>query len=182
MPFPQAGQGGVERRLIRIGFGGGATVPTRHAADAFERGVNGQAFLLIDPGFGVPIRLNLGYQKFDLKETALAAGAGGVTGGQSQMTSGVAGITINLLRLGPVRPYVTAGLGAFALKDEVTSGSETVSSSAMRFGVDGGGGLAIRLGRLEAFVEGRVQNVYTDAGVIGTKTIQSVPITFGVIF
>jgi hypothetical protein len=31
-------------------------------------------------------------------------------------------------------------------------------------------------------VEGRVQNVYTDAGFISEKNIQSVPVTFGLLF
>ena len=36
-----AGGGG---HLIRIGGGGGATLPTKQAVDVFKRGVNGQAF------------------------------------------------------------------------------------------------------------------------------------------
>src|SRR5690606_7721204 len=102
-----------ERHFIRIGFGGGVIVPTDDAADAFDNGVNGQAFLLIDPGLGFPIRLNLGYQKFDWKDALFP----GVTGGESQILSGVAGLTFDLFRIGPVRPYLMAGLGAFNLKE-----------------------------------------------------------------
>jgi hypothetical protein len=170
---------GGGRHLIRIGFGGGATVPTKEAGDVFENGVNGQAFVLVTPPGFPTLRFNLGYQKFDLKE-ALQAGA---ATGQSTMLSGVAGLSINLFNAGPIRPYVTAGVGAFNLTDKVTTGAGSASESSLRFGVDGGGGLALRLGRLEAFIEGRLQNVYTsEKGLIDTKTIQAVPITFGIIF
>ncbi len=71
---PAAAQmpGMPERHLVRIGFGGGVSVPTSNAADALKNGVNGQAFLLLDPGIGFPFRFNLGYQKFDFKKRYLA--------------------------------------------------------------------------------------------------------------
>lgn len=163
-----------QRRLVRVGVGGGVSVPTSNTADALKNGVNGQAYLLLDPGLGFPLRFNLGYQQFDFKEAIL----GGTTSGESQMLSGVAGLTIDLLSLGPLRPYLTAGLGAFRLKESTGQTSE----SNVRFGIDGGGGLALRLGRLEAFVEGRVQNVYTEEGVIDTKSIRAIPVTFGLLF
>jgi hypothetical protein len=43
-------------------------------------------------------------------------------------------------------------------------------------------GLAIKIMRLEMFVEGRVQNVYTERGMIDTRSIQTIPVTFGIIF
>jgi hypothetical protein len=169
-----------QRRLIRFGFGGGLSVPTSHAADALDNGVNGQAYLLIDTGILPAFRFNIGYLKFDFKDAIL----GGATG-QSSILSGVGGMSMDLLRLGPVRPYVTAGLGAFHITDDVDDIGGVAgggSTSATKFGIDGGAGLALRIGRLEAFIEGRVQNVYTDAGVVDGKSIRSVPVTFGILF
>ena len=183
LPAPAAAQlpgGGVPgRRLLRVGFGGGVSVPTSHAADALDNGVNGQAYLLVDTGILPPLRFNLGYQKFDFKQAILA----GATG-QSSILSGVAGISLNLLQLGPIRPYVTAGVGGFHISDELVTGgtAQVESTSSTRFGIDGGAGLALRIGRLEGFVEARLQNVYTEVGVIDTKTIRSVPVTFGILF
>jgi opacity protein-like surface antigen len=168
-----------EHHILRIGFGGGVSVPTSHAADALKNGINGQAYLLFDPGLGFPLRFNAGYQKFDYKALALDPLA---TDGNSQILSGVAGLSINLIQLGPLRPYLTAGLGAFNVKDEFTTAGTSASSSTTKFGIDGGGGLALRLGRLEAFVEGRVQNIYTDQGAIDTKSIRAIPVTFGILF
>lgn len=169
------------RHLVRIGFGGGVSVPTSHAADAFENGVNGQAFLLFDTGVLPPLRFNLGYQRFDFKDAI----TGGATA-QSSILSGVAGLRIDLLKLGPVRPYITGGVGAFHISDDLDESTglpvADASTSTTRFGVDGGGGISLRIGRLEAFIEGRVQNVYTEKGVIDAKSIQSVPVTFGILF
>ncbi len=169
--------GAQSDHTIRIGFGGGVSVPTSHTADALKSGVNGQAYLLLN--IGIPLRFNLGYQKFDYKE-ALLAGSG--TTGTSQMLSGMGGLSINLISLGPLTPYVTASVGAFNLKDEFTEGGTTTSTSKTHFGVDGGAGIRLKLGRIDAFAEGRVQNVYTDKGAIDTKSITMIPVTFGILF
>ena len=165
-------------RLVRLGFGGGVSVPTSDAESALENGINGQAYVLVDTGILPPLRFNLGYQKFDWKEAVL----GSATDGQTSILSGVGGLSINLLSLGPLRPYVTAGLGAFHVSEELEGGTAPGEESSMRFGIDGGAGLALQLGRLEGFIEGRVQNVYTEAGVIDAKSIKSIPVTFGLLF
>lgn len=96
--------------------------------------------------------------------------------------SGVGGLSIDLLRLGPLTPYVTAGLDAFNVKDELAAVGGAGSTSATTFGIDGGDGLKLRPGRLDAFSEGRIQNVYTDEGVVDAKPIRSVPFTSGFLF
>jgi hypothetical protein len=167
------------RKLVQFGFGGGMSVPTSNAKEAFENGVHGRGFMLINVP-GLPsLRFDLSATKFDWKEAV----AGGPTAeGESQVLGGLANISINLLK-GPIRPYVMAGLGAFHIRNELqTSGESDETSSQTRFGIDGGAGLAIKIKRLEMFVEGRVQNVYTERGVIDTKSIQTVPVTFGIIF
>lgn len=166
-----------QRRFIRIGFGGGFSVPTSQAGDVLQNGINGQAFVLLDPGLGIPLRFNVGYQKFDFDDTAL-----GALSGETTILSGVAGTTFDLFRLGPVRPYLTAGLGAFNVRDRLESGADASTQSDLRFGIDGGAGLGLRFGRLEGFIEARIQNVYTDQGAIETKSIRSVPVTFGLLF
>ncbi len=174
---PALAQGGSGGDLVQFGFGGGVSVPTSHAADAFKNGVNGQAYVLLN--LGIPLRFNLGYQKFDYKSALLGAGA---TSGQSSMLSGVGGITLNLLSAGPIGTYVTAGLGAFNVTDQQTTGTGTTSASNLNWGIDGGAGITLKLGKLQAFVEGRIQNIYTNKGKIDAKTITSIPVTFGVLF
>ncbi len=181
--MPLSSGSGEEHHLIRIGFGGGASVPTAHAADALKTGVNGEGFVLVDLGMGLPaLRFNLGYQRFNYKDVIT-----GATGsGQNSMLSGVGGLNLPLFSLGPIRPYLTGGVGAFDLKDSFSGATPptttAAAASAIHFGIDGGGGVQLKLGRLEAFVEGRIQNVYTDQGVINAKTIQAIPVTFGIMF
>jgi hypothetical protein len=165
-----------QQRPIRIGFGGGMSVPVSDAGDALKSGINGQAFVLVN-ALGFPLRFNIGYQKFDF-EDAMLSGASG----ESTILSGVGGFSMDLIHAGPITPYVTAGLGAFSLKDEITSGTFSGSTSDVRFGVDGGAGLRFRLGPLEAFAEGRIQNIWTEAGAIDAKSIQAIPFTLGLLF
>lgn len=169
--------GGSGEHLLRVGVAGGVVVPTAAARGAFERGVHAEGFLLLNVGF--PLRINLGYQKFNLKQAVLGAPG---NSGTSSILGGGLGTQIHLFG-GPVRPYITAGLGAFDIRTLAGgSGSGSTSASQTRFGVDGGAGIAVALGRLSAFVEGRVQNVYSDRGVINAKSIQAVPVSFGFLF
>ena len=167
--------------LLRIGFGGGMSVPTQHAADAFKTGVNGEGFLLIDLRVLPPIRINLGYQKYDYKQLLTGQSEGG-----TNILSGGGGLSLTVLPLGPISAYVTAGVGAFHISDDATVAAATTgavpSTSSIKFGIDGGAGLRLKLGRLEAFAEGKVQNVYTDQGAINRKNITSIPVAFGMIF
>jgi opacity protein-like surface antigen len=173
---PAAAQFGSGGPGIRLGVGGGVTVPTSGAAEALRTGINGQAFVLVNTGMVPPLRFNVGYQRFEMERSALPTGTG-----ETSILSGVAGVNLGLLQIGPIRPYVTAGLGGFNIRNDVDGVSDRPDSQT-RFGVDGGAGLILRLGRLEAFVEGRVQNVYTDAGLIDTSTIRYVPVSFGILF
>lgn len=164
-------------RTVRVGFGGGISVPRSDYRDALKNGVNGEGFLLVDPpGPFPPLRFNLSYQKFDFKE-ALAAGSNG----DSQIFGGTGGFSVDLIR-GPVRPYITAGVGAFNVKTSFEGPASSGDVSSTKFGIDGGAGLAVQIGRIDAFLEARIQNVYTERGVIDQKTIQLIPITFGIVF
>ena len=166
----------AEQHLVRVGFAGGVVVPTADARNALKNGVQGQGFLLFNLG-GFPLRLNLGYQHFNLAQALQASQTG-----SSNILGGVAGTQIELFR-GPVRPYLLAGVGGFNVMNSVTATSgQATSTSQFNFGLDGGAGLAISIGRLSAFVEGRVQNVYTQRGMTDLKSIQSVPVSFGILF
>jgi hypothetical protein len=107
-----------------------------------------------------------------------------------------AGLQIPLLHT-PIYPYLTAGLGAFRVQNRVdsvtTNGSTcgtttTVSNTtpatpAFKFGFDAGVGLGLRLRRVTAFAEGKVQDVYSNQGMIkSTKQISAVPVSVGLLF
>lgn len=167
----------ITPRTVRVGFGGGVSVPRSDYRDALKNGVNGEGFLLVDPpGAFPPMRFNLSYQKFDFKD-ALTAG----TNGDSQIFGSTGGFSVDLIR-GPVRPYITAGVGAFNVQTSFDGAASSRDVSSTKFGIDGGAGLAVQIGRIDAFLEARLQNVYTERGLIDQKTIQVIPITVGIVF
>ena len=174
---------GEEQHMVRVGFGGGVTVPVSDARDAFKDGVNGTGFVLVRLGPLPALRFAFTYDRFKLKPVGgVTPAAGEDEAGHSQILGGTAGIKLHLIP-GPVRPYVMAGLGAFNVQQlmNVASGSQT--TSATNFGVDGGAGIEVKIGRLAAFAEGRIQNVYTkNTGLVNKTSIQSVPVSFGLVF
>lgn len=166
-------------RLVRVGVGGGVSVPTGDFKKAFENGYNAQAFLQIKPpGVPVSLRVTGTFNRFDLKDVQV--GTGGAEG-FGQIAGGLANVTLHL-PVGPISPYIMAGLGALNFKTSVESGSTDVSDSQTKFAINGGAGLALKLGRMDAYIEGRVANVYTDEGLRDVKTVEYVPVTFGIIF
>jgi hypothetical protein len=182
------GGGGASEPMVRVGFGGGVTVPVSDAKDALKNGVNGAGFVLVNfLGAGLPaLRFAFTYDRFDYKPAIANSVVGStstVNPGTSQILGGTAGIKIHLVP-GPISPFLMAGLGAFNVRDLVNSTTGTQTSlSNTNFGVDGGGGLEIKLGRLSAFAEARIQNVFTQSsGLIKRSSIQSVPVTFGILF
>jgi len=180
-------------RPIRIGIGGGVTVPMSDYKDALEQGYNGQGFILFRPaGFPIGLRATFTYNRFTVKDFQIGQdgqflpGGGGTTGqlvtdGYTQVLGALGNVTFEL-PTGRVRPYLLAGLGAFSIKNQAETATATSSASSTEFGIDGGAGLRLRLFGLDAYLEGRIANVYTDKGFIDTKSVKYVPVTFGILF
>jgi hypothetical protein len=72
------------------------------------------------------------------------------------------------------------------MKDVVsaaTTGGAEQTYTSTNLGIDGGAGLAFKLGPITGFAETRLQNVYTkEKGLVDTKSIQSFPVSFGIVF
>jgi len=126
------------------------------------------------------VRFDFSLSHFDLKTLENEA-LGSVTG-SSQMFGGVVGTRIPIIPGGPVRPYILLGFGAFNVNNTFnpTNGQPSVNTSDWKFGLDAGAGIAIYFWRMEAFAEGRIQNVYqSGTGFINYHNIQAVPATVG---
>jgi opacity protein-like surface antigen len=192
LPSQDPTAAGTSTRPIRFGLGGGVVVPREGAsARTIKSGMHGQGFVLVQLPAGLPaLRFNVDASRMRLVPSGAPAptvplpGAAAPTPDETirSMLAGVASLKVDLLR-GPVRPYVMAGLGAFRLSDEAQSGVGDDVRSQIDFGVEGGAGLSIRLGPIDAFAETRLQNVYTkQQGLIDQKAIRAFPITFGLTF
>ena len=180
--------GASNDRPLRVGVAGGVVIPrTGGSARELQSGLHGQAFALLKLPAGLPaIRLNVDYAHMQFGKpttgTTSAVNAADLDGART-LLDGVAGIHLDLLH-GPVRPYVIAGVGAFNVRDviESTAAADKAVTST-NFGVDGGAGIAFKLGPIDGFVETRLQNVYyRDKGLVDTKSIQAFPVSFGITF
>jgi len=160
-------------RPFKIGFGGGVSVPVSDAKSAFDNGFHGKAMLQWKtPAFPLALGASLGYEQFSLN--SLAAGVTGT----GKILSALGNVSYGF-PVGPVKPYLIAGLGAYNMKSSVMGVS---GDSQTKFGIDGGAGVQFSLGGLSAFAEARLENIYTDQGVSQSLNTRIVPVTFGVLF
>src|SRR5688572_1104169 len=178
------------QRPISIAFGGGASVPIGTYKDALKAGWNGQGSLIFNfAGLPLALRADLNYNRFTFKkDLPFTAGSGSTTTTDDvtqQILGGLANVTIPI-NLGPVSPYITAGLAGYNIKTTLSNavaGAEDESDT--KFAVNGGAGLSMRLLGASAFIEAKVNNVYTDKKFISNKelkALQFVPVTFGFVF
>lgn len=164
---------------VHLSVGGGMTVPTSDASDAFDSGFNLRGMVeMTPPGFPVELRGTLGYDKMDMKFADPMTQSG-----SAAFTQLLGGATVGMW-MGPVRPYVGLDLGAFFVKAQSELGGVETSDSNTSFGMDGALGMQARLGPVGAFVEARILNVFTDQGynpaALNLENTQSIPVTFGV--
>jgi outer membrane protein with beta-barrel domain len=168
-------QSAAMARPVKIGFGGGVSVPVSDAKAAFNNGFHGKAMVKWEaPVLPLALRGSVGYSQLDLK--SLAPGVDG----KSKIMSGLANISYGF-PVGPIKPYLIGGVGAFNIKTEVGG---TTNPSETKFGIDGGAGVEFKLGGISGFIEGKVENIFTDQGVNGAISDKTliVPVTFGIFF
>jgi len=168
-------------RLVSIGIGGGVSVPVSDAKDAFNNGFNGQGFVRFNL-HQLPIqpRVDFTYSKFDVKDVKLQTPGASGTG---QIFAGIANIQFALTHSGPVRPYIVGGVGAYNTKTDINGVPNVTGTSSTDFGINAGVGTVFKLGSMvSGYVEGRIDNVYSNKGLINADQVQVVPVTFGIVF
>jgi opacity protein-like surface antigen len=166
---------------FQFGFGGGATVPVGDAGDALKSGWHGTAIFRFNlPGSPIDIRGLASYRHFNLDP-----GTAG-SDGSSKILSGLGNIAYKIPFAGPVKPYITAGIGAFNVKTSYDAAGVPDPASTTEFGIDVGAGVEFGLMGLSGFVEAKFENVYTNEGFNPAVTqdidTQMIPVTFGVFF
>lgn len=169
---------------FEIGFGGGASVPVSHAKDAFKTGWHGTGIINLNvPMLPVGLSGSFTYHHFSLQQPSLGLPS---SGGGGRILAGMANATIGLPIPGPIKPYITAGIGEFNIKSDPDSTGGAPTKSTTKFGINGGAGLRISIPGtgIHAFVEGKVENIYTDQGVnsavVNNFKTQIIPVTFGI--
>jgi hypothetical protein len=170
----------LAQRPLQFVVNGGAVVPTGGFKNANELGIHAAGSLILKiPGFPIRLRPELNFTRFNLKdEIAAATAAAGTTGtgGTSQMLGAMGNIEMPLF----AGLYLLGGVGAMSLSTDAAAASTTFTGT--KFSIDGGAGLRVRLGPVSAFIEGRVNNVYSDQGAIDFKNVRIIPVSFGLAF
>jgi len=168
-------------RIVSFGIGGGVAVPVSDAKDAFNNGFNGQGFVRFNL-HQLPIqpRIDFTFSKFDVKDVHLQTPGSSGTG---QIFAGIANVQFALTHSGTIRPYIVGGIGAYATKTDINGVPNVSGKSSTDFGINAGVGTLFKLGSLlNGYVEGRIDNVYSNKGMINADQIQVVPVTFGIVF
>ena len=165
---------------VQLGFGGGASVPVSDAKHAFKSGWHGSGIIRLNvPMMPFGLQGNFTYNHFKLDQPNVGFG------GSSRILSGIADARFGLPIPGPIKPYLLAGVGGYNIKADPDSAGIT-SASTTKFGINAGAGLGIKFPGIpvHAFIEGKLENIYTDQGenTAVTKNLktQIIPVTFGI--
>lgn len=166
---------------VSIGFGGGVSVPVNDAGDAMKSGWHGSGIVRLNlPMMPFGLQGNFSYNRFKLDEQNVGfAGSG-------RILSGIADARFGLPIPGPIKPYLLAGIGTYNIKADPDQSGAPAAKSTTEFGINGGAGVTIQFPGLpvNAFIEGKIENIYTDQGLSNAVTqdfkTQIIPVTFGI--
>ena len=171
--------------VVQVGLAAGVSVPVDKVADAFDNGITGQGFVKFNIPFIIQPRLDFTFQDMDITDPSIVApgfAPGSYTGGTQQIWSGIAHAQFDLIHAGPITPYLLLGVGMSNLDTSLEDLSgESTSKSTTQVMVDGGAGVAVKIGPIKGFLEGRLSNVMNDGELIDFDSVQTVPVTLGVV-
>lgn len=164
-PAAAQGTGGFQ-----FGLKGGASFPSGTAADAFDTGYHGGLVLSYElPALPLGVRVDGDYHRFDSKEFAGVSGRAEIFDGNANLVLG--------FRIIAVKPYILAGYGLYDLKITAETGGVSSSASQTKGGWNAGVGVALTLGKVSIFVEGRYHEISLDGG-----TFKFAPVSVGILF
>ena len=159
-------------RPASFGVGGGVSMPVSDAADAYGTGWVLHGFVrLNEAGLPFGVRMDLDYHSFDLDPDLGVSGSTGVFAALGEAE-------FDLSRSSALRSYGLAGLGAYFTTTNALGGSST----DVNLGLNLGGGAQFRIGSQLAFLEARIDYIFTDEGRVTPDSIQLIPVTFGLVF
>ena len=152
----------------RFGVSGGLTLPIGSLGDGVGTGFNIQGHASMKPSaFPLGLRGDVGLWTNSGKTVK----AGGITGSNPSLTlftvNGNVVYDFESAKDATFVPYVIGGAGIY-------SGNHNFGT---HFGINGGGGVTFKLAGFDAFVEGRIHNVFGDGG-----SAREIPVSFGIMW
>jgi len=174
---------------LTFGVEAGVTIPfgdwknTIGASTGF--GVQGN-LMWMPPSGAFGYRIEAAYNRFDVDRN-VGITPGSRASGDYHVISGVVNIVVPIPDASMVKPYVTGGIGLYGgdlSLDQISSALRSERST--NFGVNGGVGVLVSLGRINAHIEARLHSVFD--GLRGSATgnisrnVFYVPILAGIQF
>ena len=153
---------------VRLGLGGGVSLPVGDIAQTSHSGINLNATLSYDPKLPIGFEANASYHNFTPK---------GKTERNSFIMSVTGGITIPIAgTLG--KPYLMGGVGYYN-----TQGPTTGATDAERdFGGYGGVGIRFRGSKAEYHVKAVFHEIFAGKNAAGvTRSREVIPLSFTVV-
>jgi hypothetical protein len=147
----------AQMRTATFGVGGGPTLPIGDLGNVYDTGWHVQGSFALAPmtlPFGV--RVDLNYTNFPHGDHSDSMLAGIVNGMFALPAAGL-------------RPYLSAGVGAYNSKHDDQSETD--------IGVNGGAGLQFGMFGMNAYLEGRLHNLFTEGA-----SSRFIPISVGIMF
>ncbi|MCC6928262.1 MAG: hypothetical protein IT359_04630 [Gemmatimonadaceae bacterium] len=188
-------------RPFALAVGGGIALPTGEFGDTHGQGTQGTASLLVRlAGQRMRFRPEVSYARFRLERTGagnvdplavspLEARAKGRSAGaavvardvateprHTALVTALANVELPLAR----GSYLIGGVGLSRVRTTDATTGDALNANALAYG--GGLGWRTRLGRVEGFVEARLQRFSIEAGRAYFSDAQLAPLTIGVVF
>lgn len=200
-PYVAHAQAATDAPAIGFGIIGGATFPVGDYGKAAATGYNIGGFVDFGRRLGpFGIRADVLYHGFgdqDIVETAGTGTTFDLSNKYSMVTGTLNGVFGIPLENSPIRPYLTAGVGAYYISDSprcVTDSTTCASfvrdfgeESTTKFGINGGAGIEFGLGGAAAFLETRFHQVFQGTPDLtctqaecNRLALQMVPVQLGV--
>jgi opacity protein-like surface antigen len=154
---------------VKIGLGGGVTLPLGHFSDAAKLGFNGQASVGFQPAsLPVGIEIDGNFMRNSLKNDV---------DGHTQIIAGTANAVyaFKTSETSSIHPYIIAGVGMYNNKVSLT---DVGSDSETKFGINAGAGFNFMMGAAGAFVEGRFHDIMTSGSSTNLVNV-NVGVRFG---
>ena len=170
-------------RPFSFAVAGGTALVTGEDRDYYQPGYHfqGSVSVPLPARFGLSIRADAMFEKVPGRDKSTQTYPGGpdtLLIGDLSLLSGTVSAVYHIGRnQSAVRPYVLAGPGVFRVEQKGILYGQPVSGADTRFGISGGGGIAFPIGRLSAFAEARVHNVFAEGG-----SARVYPIVLGLLF
>jgi hypothetical protein len=174
------GTAGAQTSRPTFGISGGLALPTGDLNKGYKSGYDIAANVGFHPtGQSFGVRVEGAFNQFALKGTNTSNAHTNIFDVTGNIVVGTAAAP------GTIRPYLIGGVGVYNVKNEASVGNVSVSTSATKFGFNGGAGLDLPLSGIAAFVEARFHYVLTGSGSSDSNigyNASFVPIVVGVRF